>query len=139
MRENDLFDRLKQIIEGHQSFIITTHLIPDGDGLGGEIALATYIRELGKDCVIINSDPTPEKFSLVDPDNDIQVWQTDMVIPPAEIIFAVDVNEEGRVGGHLNLLKKTEAKLIFIDHHIMDDSIKGQHIIDFVSAPYSLG
>jgi len=34
-----------------------------------EIALAGYLKAIGKERRIINSDPTPEKFSLVDPDN----------------------------------------------------------------------
>jgi len=130
MRETGLFDRLKQVIDGHQHFVITTHLLPDGDGLGGEIALAAYLRAIGKTCHIINADPTPDKFSIVDPDGDIQIWKPDMVLPKAEVVFGVDVNEEERCGPHVKVLKDAGAKVIFIDHHIIDEPLKDHHIID---------
>src|SRR3990167_8538014 len=38
--QNLLFNKLQSLIDQHQSFIITTHVVPDGDGLGGEVALS---------------------------------------------------------------------------------------------------
>ena len=97
-KEDLLFDKLNQIIRSNQRFVITTHQLPDGDGLGGEIALASYLKAIGKECHMINSDPTPEKFSLVDPDSEIQVWDDKGTLPKTDVIFALDVNEIKRVG-----------------------------------------
>src|SRR3989344_4020487 len=94
--ESGLFDRLSDLIKCHQRFVVTTHLVPDGDGLGGEIALAEYLKELGKECIILNSDSTPDKFALVDPDQDIKIWQGE-AFPEVDIIFGVDVNDKDRL------------------------------------------
>ena len=128
--QNLLFNKLQSLIDQHQSFIITTHVVPDGDGLGGEVALSAYIRAMGKRCRIINADPTPEKFSLADSDHEIEIWDEHKALPPAEIIFGVDVNDKKRIGPLWNNLEHLNAKLIFIDHHLLEDPQKSQHIID---------
>ena len=130
VEEHPLFDRLKDIIDAHDRFIVTTHIVPDGDGLGGEIALATYIKQLGKTCHIINSDPTPDKFNLVDSENEIKMWKEGMPLPKAQVVFAIDVNDWERVGGLKKHLEALKSEIIFIDHHIADEKLKQEHIID---------
>ena len=36
--------------QNHQKFVLTTHVNPDGDGLGSELALAEWLisREIGR-------------------------------------------------------------------------------------------
>ncbi len=125
-----LWESLNTIIQAHQSFLITTHILPDGDGLGGEMALASYLKQIGKECVIMNVDPTPEKFSIVDPDFEIKQWTPKVLIPAVQVIFAMDMNDWKRVGSLAEPLQKLDAKMIFIDHHIADGKLKEGHIID---------
>jgi len=129
-KEHLLFDRLNHYIQSNQRFLITTHQLPDGDGLGGEIALAGYLKAIGKERRIINSDPTPEKFSLVDPDSEIEIWGNKRALPEVDVIFALDVNDLSRVGALSTPLKKLERRVVYIDHHISEEKLKGEHIID---------
>ncbi len=128
--EHPLWEKLNNIIQVHHSFIITTHILPDGDGLGGEVALYTYLKQLGKECTIINVDPTPEKFSIVDPDIEIKRWDPQTPLPNAQVIFAVDANDWKRLGPLSKPLEQLNAKMVFIDHHIADEKLKQEHIID---------
>ncbi|MBI3018163.1 MAG: bifunctional oligoribonuclease/PAP phosphatase NrnA [Deltaproteobacteria bacterium] len=130
LEEHPLWEKLSHIIQTHHSFIITTHILPDGDGLGGEVALSAYIKQIGKECIIINGDPTPEKFSIVDPDFEIKQWNPKEPLPKAQVIFAVDVNDWKRLGPLTKALEQLKAKSIFIDHHIADEQLKQEHIID---------
>lgn len=134
LEEHPLWERLNTIIQAHHSFIITTHILPDGDGLGGEVALSAYLKQIGKECFIINGDPTPEKFSIVDPDLEIKQWNPQDPLPKAQVIFAVDVNDWKRLGSLAKpleqLKEQLKAKSIFIDHHIADEKLKQEHIID---------
>lgn len=137
-KEDLLFERLNRYIQSNQRFLMTTHQLPDGDGLGGEIALASYLKAIGKECRIVNSDPTPEKFSLVDPDSEIEIWpefNEKGDLPAVDIIFALDVNDLSRVGTLYAALQKQtgpagSARVIYIDHHISEERLKGEHIID---------
>lgn len=128
--EKKIFERLKALIEGHQRFLITTHVLPDGDGLGGEIALAEHLKTLGKEVSIVNSDPTPEKFGLVDPDFEIHIWDPKKPLPQVDLVFAIDVNDRPRLGPLNKALELLKAKVVFIDHHISDETMKHEHVID---------
>ena len=44
-----------RLIETNQSFLITSHINPDCDALGSELALAEHLVNLGKEVMVINS------------------------------------------------------------------------------------
>ncbi|NIM02148.1 MAG: bifunctional oligoribonuclease/PAP phosphatase NrnA, partial [Acidobacteria bacterium] len=48
------FERFDAALDGNESFILTTHMNPDGDALGSEVALARYLVSLGKTVRLIN-------------------------------------------------------------------------------------
>jgi len=53
------FDAALALLLAHDRFVLTTHRDPDGDGLGAEAALAAALRQLGKDCRIVNDSALP--------------------------------------------------------------------------------
>ena len=46
-----MWNKVRKLISDHTSFLITTHVHPDGDAIGSEVALAHYL--LGKESVSI--------------------------------------------------------------------------------------
>src|ERR671918_1289650 len=48
-----------------QRVCLTTHVNPDGDGLGSEVALVHLLRAQGIDAVITNPSPTPSRFGFL--------------------------------------------------------------------------
>jgi bifunctional oligoribonuclease and PAP phosphatase NrnA len=51
--------RIRDAILGRQRFLLTSHLKPDGDSIGSQLALAYALRALGKDVRVVNCDPAP--------------------------------------------------------------------------------
>ena len=51
-----------ELIRRHDRFVLTTHVNPDGDGLGSELALREALRRLGKAVSIVNHSPTPDHY-----------------------------------------------------------------------------
>jgi bifunctional oligoribonuclease and PAP phosphatase NrnA len=49
--------RIRDEILGRQRFLITSHLKPDGDSIGSQVAMAYALRALGKDVRLVNCDP----------------------------------------------------------------------------------
>ena len=47
---------LVELIQQHQSFVLTTHCRADCDAVGSELALAQVLESLGKQVVISNGD-----------------------------------------------------------------------------------
>ena len=52
------------LVSDAQSFVLTSHMRPDCDAIGSEIALATALRSRGKTVRIINGDPVPPHIAF---------------------------------------------------------------------------
>lgn len=117
-----LWQKIIPIIQANHTFLITSHIHPDCDALGSELALAEHLRNLGKKVSIINSDPVPGVYRFLDPDRLIKKYSPTKhasLIKKAEVVFVVDASggweRVGRLGEEV--LAKTEAVKICIDHH----------------------
>ena len=62
---------LADLIETHDRFLVTTHVRPDGDALGSEVAMAGLLRQKGKDVRVVNVSPTPPRYDFLDPDGSL--------------------------------------------------------------------
>ncbi|MEJ2721636.1 MAG: hypothetical protein P8181_10950 [bacterium] len=65
---------VSQLVSNHQSFVLTTHINPEGDAIGSELALASFLRNIGKTVTIVNSSPTPQNCLFLELAGDIQVY-----------------------------------------------------------------
>src|SRR5438046_7939282 len=51
-----------EAIRARQRFVLSSHSRPDGDSLGSQLAMAFALQALGKDVVVVNSDPASPAF-----------------------------------------------------------------------------
>ena len=109
------------LINNNQEFILTSHVNPDGDSIGSEIALCLYLKNLGKNARILNYSPTPINYSFLDKENVIEEFNEEKhkgFIENADVIFILDTNEYERVRTLAPYIKASKAKRILIDHHL---------------------
>src|SRR5437667_12494471 len=59
------FDEIGRILSEHQRFAILSHVRPDGDALGSQLALALSLQALGKEVRVWNEDGMLEKYSFL--------------------------------------------------------------------------
>lgn len=113
-------------IRTNGSFLITTHENPDGDAVGSSLALAGYLRRLGKDVTIHFCDPVPDLYAFLPLAE--EVTQT---IPDRDydICFVLDVGEFRRAGKKIAECKRIK-KFINIDHHLTSDNFGSINYID---------
>ncbi len=113
------YKRILKIIEEDNSFLITTHINPDGDAIGSELALANFLRKLNKKFYIINHSATPENYLFLDDEKLIKKYDSslDEIILNVDVIIAVDFNQLGRIRSMMNIFDKSKAFKIVIDHH----------------------
>ncbi|HRV93565.1 MAG TPA: bifunctional oligoribonuclease/PAP phosphatase NrnA, partial [Anaerolineae bacterium] len=57
-----LWQKIISIIENNERFVLSSHINPDCDALGSELALAEQLRSLGKTVNIINTDPVAANY-----------------------------------------------------------------------------
>jgi len=131
-----ILEKIKQIITEKQNFVLTTHVNPDGDGLGSQFALAQFLRKLGKTVTIINHSKTPENYAFLDPKGEIFQFNPERdrdTILQADAILVVDTNQPARLRSMEPFVQQTKAIKIVLDHHLdTDEAFEGasHYLID---------
>ena len=59
------FAQIAAALREHRRFVVLSHLRPDGDALGCEIAMALCLQQLGKQVSVWNEDGLLEKFRFL--------------------------------------------------------------------------
>lgn len=116
-----MFENIINLIENNRNFVITSHVNPDGDSIGSEIALFNYLKNLDKNVKIINYSSTPENYRFLDKLQIIEKFEEDKhkdVIQNSDIIFILDTNEYSRIRTMEPFIKQSPAKKVCIDHHL---------------------
>lgn len=115
-----LFEKAAQAILRHRNFVITTHINPDGDGIGSELGLSRFLRDLGKNVAIINSTSTPRNYRFLDPRNEIIMFPgpaAHAALQQADGVFILDISRWERLGKMQEAVQKHPGVKICIDHH----------------------
>src|SRR5690348_13730260 len=126
-------DEFISVVKNNSSFVLTTHVNPDGDALGSEIGLAEWLLSLGKNVRVINHSPTPYNYRFLDEPNPT-IEQFDAarhaeVLQKAEIIFVLDVNDAERTRS-MEPYVRTGREVAVIDHHLNPKAFASHYLID---------
>lgn len=100
------------LIKRSGSFIITSHIDPDGDAIGSQLAIASILRRLGKSVKVISEDPVPDTYRFMEGSGEVVTSQAG----PADVAIVVDAAALHRVGWVSELVKQC-GRIINIDHH----------------------
>ncbi|HEY6191124.1 MAG TPA: bifunctional oligoribonuclease/PAP phosphatase NrnA [Bacteroidota bacterium] len=117
----------------HQEFVLTTHVNPDGDGLGSELALAWALRQMGKSVSILNHSSTPENYRWLDPGQDLVQFSSDrdrQTLLKADCIVVLDTNHPARLPSLEEPLRAAKGVKIVVDHHLDPDPFADRYVID---------
>ncbi|MBN2008812.1 bifunctional oligoribonuclease/PAP phosphatase NrnA [candidate division KSB1 bacterium] len=126
------WDEIKQVIDKNKIFILTTHINPDGDALGSEIAMAGYLQQRGKTVYIVNNSPTQNNYSFLDPRNHIIIFDADTHAPlirQADVFIVVDISDWDRLKELGKQIQASLATTICIDHHHITEPFASIDII----------
>jgi len=129
----DLFDTCKRIIEEKNNFVLTTHVNPDGDGLGSELALALFLKNYGKTVHILNHSATPPNYHFLDPRGEISQFDPSRhaeIVRQADVIFIIDTNHFTRLRSMEPYVRESKAIKVCIDHHLDKDGNADYYLID---------
>lgn len=122
--------RIKEALEENQHFILTTHVHPDGDGIGAATALIELLRALGKSCRFICDSPIPEKYRFLDYHGLHEEYVEGQTALSTEVLIVLDTNRRDRIGRLDALLDQPSITSICIDHHIEEPSFTSLSHID---------
>ncbi len=119
-------------VNRHERFIITAHETPDGDAIGSECAMARALRQMGREALVFNADPTPRKFRFVDLDNVVQVLEHPGQLPEdleRWALLMLDTNDPRNIGQVAGLVLPRVSEHFIIDHHENEgDILTGNYV-----------
>lgn len=118
----DDWKTISALINKSEKIFISTHINPDGDAIGSEMAFAGFLNHLRKPFRIINSSKTPGMYAFLDPDNIIETPVDNILLGDGpkntDLIIFLDLGNYNRVGIVLDFLVGNGSKKVVIDHHI---------------------
>jgi len=109
-----------EFLERHHRFLLTTHVNPDGDGLGSEVALALWLRRMGREVRILNDSPVPAAFTFLARHLPIETFEeatADRAFDAADALIVLDVSNRQRIGRLAPLLDRHLVPVAVVDHH----------------------
>ncbi|MDQ6808561.1 MAG: bifunctional oligoribonuclease/PAP phosphatase NrnA [Verrucomicrobiota bacterium] len=108
------FAEIGRALRASGRIVVLSHVRPDGDALGSQLALGLSLQELGKDVSIWNEDGMLEKYRFL-------AGSEKVTKPPAEpqefdIVVALDTATQMRLGTSAEAIRSAKT-WINIDHH----------------------
>lgn len=123
---------LSTLIAEHDHFIVSSHIRPDADALGSEMAFAIYLEQIGKKVRIVNPGQSPKHLMFLDPEEKVvTIGQVPAdVLQTAQIHFVLDTCSWKQLSGVGDAMKTAPSKKVVIDHHISGDDLSAVEFKD---------
>ena len=128
---NSTFEEIGRALREHQHFAILSHVRPDGDALGSQLALALSLQQLGKNVRVWNEEGMLEKYSFL-PRAEL-LTKPPAIADDVDVAIALDTAIQNRLGTAFAAVGSVKI-WINIDHHRSNPSYGDLVIID-PSAP----
>ena len=132
---------LMALLRDAQRVVITAHRGPDGDAMGSTLAWADYLRSLGKQVRVILPTPCPDFLRWLPGARNVLYFSNDDMRPmatkfiqEADLICLLDFNALHRLQDMAQVVERSKAKRLMIDHHEGPDEQAADFIISHPKA-----
>jgi phosphoesterase RecJ-like protein len=109
-----------QVVHSAKRILLSTHENPDGDGIGSQLAYCEHLRDLGKECRILNGTDTPAIYRFLDPHDWIEVYdrqEDEEWLAGCELAIVFDLGDFRRLREVGEDLLRHNITIASIDHH----------------------
>ena len=127
------FEKLKKIVLDNSSFLLTTHVNPDADAIGSEIAFYHLLKKLNKKVFIVNHSTLPYNMEFFNRDNIIQLFDEENhknIFKDVDVLVALDFNRADRTVRMEKRFRQSNKLKICIDHHQDPENFVDHFFID---------
>lgn len=124
-------------IQRAERLVLMTHVGPDADGLGAQLAFARAAELAGKQVHIVNEDPCPARYGWLDPQRRIGSYADHADrLESADMALIFDANEVERALRPARRAVELGVPLWVVDHHPCSPDLQVQGVIavDFTSS-----
>ncbi|MDQ2865740.1 MAG: bifunctional oligoribonuclease/PAP phosphatase NrnA [Candidatus Eremiobacteraeota bacterium] len=102
-------------LKRRSTFVMVSHVKPDGDTLGSGLALGLALKRLGKRVFYFQQDPVPRNLRFL-PESDFVSRALPADLPSDTFYVFCDMSDRGRAGEFLPKIERADT--LDIDHHL---------------------
>lgn len=120
------YNTLLNTINANKTFLLTTHVNPDADAIGSEMAVYFALKRLGKEVKIVNFSETPDFLEFLDTEGVIEKFDPQLHSDwflKCDVVIALDFNRCDRTVKMSPLFYQRVGINMCIDHHLEPESI----------------
>lgn len=135
------FKQAVEMISASKSVLITSHTRPDGDACGSVRALCDAIQNMGKNAYPLFLSPIASWYEFLFKSkvpilgNDVKTEQlNEEPYAGCDLVLIVDTNSYVQLPQFDDWLKRSEKKVLVIDHHVTSDNLGDIELIDTSAA-----
>lgn len=130
MIDSQVLQNVAAVLKNARSVFVAAHIVPDGDCVGSQLALAHALRALNKQVTLALDDKIPESLKFLDGVRQIAPHK-----PRREDVFVyVDGSDSTRYGETLDRVKIGARPIILIDHHTTNEPFGAYNLVDTEAA-----
>lgn len=118
------------LISAAKNIVLTTHTVPDPDGVGSVLALSSALKILKKNVDIVLEKQLSAKYSYLDNEKQIKSISKFKAPKDIDLFIVMDANNLDRTGDQVKQINQLSKELLFIDHHPCSIEVKALHLID---------
>lgn len=126
MSMND-FKILSDVIQKAKTILICGHAMPDGDSVGSTVAMGLLLKNIGKNVMVISSDPMPWSYGFLPGVKDVRGVGD---VPQADLAIVLDCTDLNRGGEELAAVLMKVPTIINIDHHVSNHNFGHYNFVD---------
>jgi phosphoesterase RecJ-like protein len=120
-----------ELVRRHSRFLLMTHVRPDGDGLGSQLALADALRRLGKTARVAVASNFPDRYRFLTPDGAVERFRAPGdEFRDAEVVVVMDTGTWNQLGDFGPFLRNLDVPKVVIDHHFTQDDLGALRLVD---------
>ena len=123
------WSELDAVVRANNSFLISSHVNPDGDCIGSQLAVAWYLESQGKNVAVYNCDPVPAKFAFLQGTDRISTTRPEGTF---DVLIVLDSSNLSRLGW--DGAEGVAPVTVNIDHHRDNTSFGDVNIVRDASA-----
>lgn len=121
-------NKFLKLLKGKRSFIIASHLNPEGDAIASSLAFAFVLKKMGKRVWIYNRDVFPQQFAYLPHYREVR---NTLPRERFEVAIIVDTAKMELLGEEfLDYVKTKVGIIVKIDHHVVNEEFGDIKIID---------
>ena len=111
---------LVDLIRQHQTILLMTHIRPDADGIGSQLALADALRQIGKTPRVVIASRLPPRYAFLDPERRLieEFESPGTAFRDVDAIFVMDTGTWGQLGDFGEFMRSMTVPKAVIDQRV---------------------